>query len=74
MGEGVSLVNPAYETARELRRLLEEKSLLNDEEARLGDNRYRFYVSDAADKFKRFANSIIKYGILSAEIINIEEY
>ena len=74
MGESVSLVNPAYETARELKRLLGEKGMLNDEAARLGDNRYRFYVSDAADKFKRFANSIIKYGILSAEIINIEEY
>ena len=74
MGEGVKLVNPAYETARELRELLEEKGILNDEPAKLGDDRYRFYVSDAADKFKRFANSIIKYGILSAKIINIEEY
>ena len=74
MGEGVKLVNPAYETARELRELLEEKGILNDEPAKLGDDRYRFYVSDAADKFKRFANSIIKYGILSAKITNIEEY
>ena len=40
----------------------------------LGENRYRFYVSDAAEKFKRFANSIIKYGILSAKTIPIEEY
>ena len=51
-----------------------EKELLNEEEAKLGDNRYCFYVSDAAEKFKRFANSIIKYGILSAKVINIEEY
>ncbi|MCM1135584.1 MAG: glutamate racemase [Clostridium sp.] len=74
MGEGVTLVNPAYETARELKELLEEENMLNDEKAKLGDDRYRFYVSDAADKFKQFANSIIKYGILSAKIINIEEY
>lgn len=75
MGEGVTLVNPAYETARELRELLENGKMLNDEEAKLGDNRYRFYVSDGAEKFKQFANSIIKYGILSAKIINnIEEY
>ena len=74
MGEGVTLVNPAYETARELKELLTEKELLNEEEAKLGDNRYCFYVSDAAEKFKRFANSIIKYGILSAKVINIEEY
>ncbi len=74
MGEGVALVNPAYETARELKELLEGEGLLNDEETRLGDNKYRFYVSDAAEKFKRFANSIIKYGILSAKTIHIEEY
>ena len=74
MGEGVTLVNPAYETARELKELLEKEGLVNDEEAKLGDNKYRFYVSDAAEKFKRFANSIIKYGILSAKIIKIEEY
>lgn len=74
MGEGVTLVNPAYETARELKELLEMEGLLNDEEPKLGDNKYRFYVSDAAEKFKRFANSIIKYGILSAKTIKIEEY
>lgn len=74
MGDKVTLVNPAYETARELREMLEERDLLNEEEARLGDNKYRFFVSDAAEKFKSFANSIIKYGILSAKIINIEKY
>lgn len=74
MGEGVTLVNPAYETARELKELLEAEGILNDAEAKLGDNKYRFYVSDGAEKFKRFANSIIKYGILSAKTINIEEY
>lgn len=74
MGESVKLVNPAYETARELKELLAAEDMLSDEEAKLGDNRYRFYVSDGAEKFKRFANSIIKYGILSAKTIHIEEY
>lgn len=73
-GENVTLVNPAYETARELKELLSEKDLLNDKELGLGDNRYQFYVSDKADKFQNFANSIIKYGILSAKVVNIEEY
>lgn len=73
-GENVTLVNPAYETAIELKRLLAEKNLLNDKEPSLGDNRYQFYVSDKADKFQNFANSIIKYGILSAKVVNIEEY
>lgn len=74
VGEKVTLVNPAYETARELREMLEERSLLNDKKPALGENQYQFYVSDMADKFKNFANSIIKYGILSAKAVNIEEY
>lgn len=74
MGESVTLVNPAYETARELKGLLEEKGLLNKETPKLGSNRYQFYVSDTTEKFIRFANSIIKYGILSAKQVNIEEY
>ena len=68
------MVNPAYETARELKELLGAENMLNDEEVRLGDNKYRFYVSDGAEKFIHFANSIIKYGILSAKIIHIEDY
>lgn len=74
MGEGVTLVNPAYETAVALKKLLAEKNLLNEVTPPLGSNPYQFYVSDGAEKFKQFANSIIKYGILSAKTINIEEY
>lgn len=74
MGQGVTLVNPAYETARELKEMLGSLNLLNDEAPGLGSNRYRFYVSDKAEKFVRFANSIIKYGILSAKTIHIEDY
>ena len=74
MGEHVRLVNPAYETAVGLQKLLEEQDLLRTAPPALGENRYRFYVSDAADKFKQFANSIIKYGILSARTVLIEEY
>ena len=74
MGDRVTLVNPAYETARELKELLQEKDLLNDETHRLGEEQYRFFVSDGAEKFKIFANSIIKYGILSAKVVPIEDY
>lgn len=74
MGDGVNLVNPAYETARELKELLIREDMLRTQEPKLGDNQYQFYVSDSAEKFKRFANSIIKYGILSAKMVNIEEY
>lgn len=74
VGDKVTLVNPAYETAIELKAMLESMQLLNDETPGLGSNKYRFYVSDKAEKFVRFANSIIKYGILSAKTVQIEEY
>ncbi|MDE5931250.1 MAG: glutamate racemase [Lachnospiraceae bacterium] len=74
MGEKVSLVNPAYETARALKALLEKKGLESEKRPGLGTELYRFFVSDAADKFQRFANSILSYGILSAKVINIEDY
>lgn len=74
MGDSVNLVNPAYETAVELKRLLEEHQIINDGEHREGELKYQFYVSDAADKFKQFANSILLYDIESTQLIPIEEY
>ena len=74
MGDGVTRVNPAYETARELKLLLAEKGLESEHRPGLGTELYRFYVSDGAEKFKQFANSILTYGILSAKVVNIEEY
>lgn len=74
MGEGVTLVNPAYETARELKMLLAQKGLESEHRPGLGTELYRFYVSDGAEKFKQLANAILTYGILSAKVVNIEEY
>lgn len=74
MGDRVALVNPAYETAIELKAMLQKMDLLNEETPGLGSNQYEFYVSDKAEQFVRFANSIIKYGILSAKTIPIEKY
>jgi glutamate racemase len=74
MGEKVTLVNPAYETAVELKQLLGEKGLLREEKPALGTNQYQFFVSDGAEKFQEFANTIFKYGILAVKQINIEEY
>ena len=75
-GDKVLLVNPAYETARELRKLLESRSLISGHRYELGSTvpQYRFHVSDMADQFQKFANSIIKYGILAAEKIDIYNY
>lgn len=70
-GDAISIVNPAYETAIDLKALLEEKGLLNDSPKAAS---YEFYVSDAAEKFKQFANSILPYDVETTKQINIEEY
>ena len=54
MGEDVPLVNPAYETAIELRGLLAEHGLSRDPFAPFAGEKYQFYVSDLAEKFYRF--------------------
>lgn len=73
MGESVRLVNPAYETALELGRLLKEKELLSTETEH-EEFPYRFFVSDLADKFKDFANSILPYDVEMTKKIDIEKY
>lgn len=73
VGDKITLVNPAYETAMDLKLLLEEKELANEKREE-GRASYTFYVSDAADKFKQFANSILPYDIETTKQINIEEY
>lgn len=72
VGHKVTLVNPAYETAKDLERLLLEKGLTNpgaEEEFP-----YRFYVSDAEERFQDFAASILPYDVRMTQQINIEEY
>lgn len=73
VGESVTLVNPAYETARELKQLLQKKGLSNPGNGESGAQ-YEFYVSDLAEKFSGFANSILPFDIESTKKISIEEY
>ncbi|MFV0528370.1 MAG: glutamate racemase [Lachnospiraceae bacterium] len=73
MGDQVTLVNPAYETAMELKELLRQHDLLNQEPVET-DFPYRFYVSDLADQFKKFANSILPYDVAMTQKIDIEKY
>lgn len=73
MGEGVTLVNPAYETALSLKKLLEEQNLMADK-VEEEEFPYRFYVSDLAEKFTEFANSILPYDVSMTKKIDIEKY
>ncbi|MFQ9442350.1 MAG: glutamate racemase [Eubacterium ventriosum] len=71
MGPEVNLVNPAYETAISLDGLLRQNGIRADKDAK---PEYEFYVSDAEEKFKEFANSIMPLHIEKINQINIEEY
>jgi glutamate racemase len=73
LGEEITLVNPAYETALNLRELLWKRQLLNETKQENATS-YEFYVSDAAEKFKEFANSIFPYDASTTKEIKIEEY
>ncbi|MCI8992605.1 MAG: glutamate racemase [Eubacterium sp.] len=74
LGNQVNLVNPAYETARGLKRLLQDNDLVNDGKCTADGKHYEFYVSDAAEKFMEFANNILPYDIDNTQLIHIEEY
>lgn len=74
MGEDVVLVNPAYETAIELKQLLEERGLERDGAESLQGEKYQFFVSDLAEKFTSFATSILPNEVKETRKIDIENY
>lgn len=74
MGENVSLVNPAYETAVSLRELLTEQGILAEPKKNGGQPRHEFYVSDGAAKFEVFANGILPYDVRKTQILDIEAF
>jgi glutamate racemase len=69
LGDKVTLVNPAYETAKLTKNILKEKHLLNE---KLDGGTYRYYVSDDPNKFKRIGGNMIKKEICEVEKINLE--
>ena len=70
MGDEVTLVNPAYETALALKRILDENNLSST----ASQAEHKYYVSDGAEKFRRFANTILPCEVLETKDINIEQY
>lgn len=75
VGDRIHLVNPAYETALELRRFLEEQQLENENPRDPDDPApYRFFVSDEAERFADFANSILPIDVKTAKLVPIERY
>ncbi|SHI47177.1 glutamate racemase [Parasporobacterium paucivorans] len=74
MGSGVSLVNPAYETATQLREMLMKEGLMAEEKLDEESGKYEIFVSDTTKKFEDFARTILPSDFDSIRKINIEEY
>lgn len=74
-GENVTLVNPAYETAKSLKEVLINNHLVKEatEENKI-ELMHSFFVSDGAEKFKTFANTILPCEVMETKDINIEQY
>lgn len=70
-GDAVTLVNPAYETAKTLKAVLVKNGLVTQ---RLVEPEHTFFVSDSAEKFKAFANTILPCQVVEARGIDIEQY
>lgn len=71
MGPEVRLVNPAYETAKELKYMLAEEGMLNPDNPAAS---YEYYASDGADKFITFADRVLPMHVEKANVIDIESY
>ena len=71
MGVEVQLVNPAYETAEELKGLLENAGIRSDERE---VPYHEFYVSDRANKFETFAKRILNKPMMPVQQVQIEDY
>jgi len=68
MGNGVRLVDPAYQTALEVRNLLARKNLLSREERTFT---HRFFVSDAPDKFQEVGGMFLGEEISQIQRVDI---
>lgn len=78
MGENIQIVNPAYETAMDLKRVLAENDMTNHGEDEKATEpmygHYEFYVSDMAEKFRTFANTVMPFDVPETNVVNIEAY
>lgn len=70
VGDQVTLVNPALETATTLKELLNKSDMMS---LKTSAN-HTFYVSDGAKKFRAFANSILPCEVVETKDVNIESF
>lgn len=72
VGEEIKLVNPAKETAKDLKKILEDENLV-----RLVENNkpyYEYYVSDIPERFANIAAEFLKREIQGVKNVEIQKY
>ncbi|MEG0372010.1 MAG: glutamate racemase [Clostridium sp.] len=71
MGEEVTLINPAKETALELKDILSNRNIQNKKDVQ---GKYSYYVSDNANKFIKVGETFLNKKIDNILEIDIEKY
>ncbi|CZR98988.1 MULTISPECIES: glutamate racemase [unclassified Clostridioides] len=71
VGEHIKLVNPAKETAKDLKTILEVQNMINNKEVH---GAYQYYVSDIHEKFSDIAREFLKKKIDKIQKVEIQKY
>ena len=71
MGSEIKLVNPARETAKDLKNVLLQNELLRDSNQNV---KYEYYVSDEPTKFINIGENFLKKEIDNIELVEIQKY
>ncbi|WP_101773625.1 glutamate racemase [Peptostreptococcus faecalis] len=71
VGADVKLINPAKETALDLKSMLEERFLMSNSTE---EGKYKYYVSDINEQFSRIASEFLKREIKDLEKVEIHKY
>lgn len=71
MGEGVTLVNPAEQTALDAKKYLEERGGLSEKDA---PGEILYYVSDTGESFRRIARWFLGEAVRVQASVDIESY
>lgn len=71
-GEKITLVNPAFETALELKNMLAQTGLLSDRTSPVEPDEHQYYVSDDTEKFRIFAEEVLQVEARNVELKVLE--
>lgn len=71
VGENIELVNPAKETAKDLKKVLQSNNLLKVDNTK---SNYKYYVSDIPERFASLASEFLNLEIDNINNVNIQEY